>query len=160
MKPHGRIVLAAAAFSTSVALALFCLSLVALYWLQNEPPMDPPDNGPIRGLRVMFVVGIPASFVVSLLVAVPYTYVAWARRPVTRLQVAGLVAAASIAPALPLAYVGLGLKFSPINEFLGAFCSVFAAAALVFGFAATMWWLSAPRALTTRSSERAAGSFF
>ena len=76
MKPHGRIVLAAGAFSASVALGILALSLADLYWLQNEPPTDPPDNGPIRGLGLILFVGIPASLVVSFLIAVPYTYLA------------------------------------------------------------------------------------
>jgi hypothetical protein len=94
---------------------------------------------------VLIFFGVPATFFLSLLVSVPYTYLAWARRPVPKVRVAKLVAAASIALAIPIAYVGLGMRFSPACEFAGAACLVFGIAALILSSAAAVWWFSMPR---------------
>jgi hypothetical protein len=134
--PHSRLVAAAATYSLVLALSIMGLALVGLYWLQSEPPVNPPDNAPLRGLGLVMVFGAPMAFAVSLLVSVPFTYISWKRRPVSRPQIATLVGAAALAPVVPLAYVGMGMTFSPIATFLVACLGVLPISTVVFGLPA------------------------
>lgn len=152
MKPHGRIVLASAAFSVALAAALAAFALAATYWLESVPAADSSSDGDVRGAGVMLVVGVPIALILSFLVALPFTYVAWERRPISWRQVLAMVIAASVTPAVPLAYVGMGLSFVPLGRYMSAFAVMTLVAVVVFGLSASTWWFVAPRALTTRSS--------
>lgn len=98
------------------------------------------------------VLGAPTAFVASLLVSVPFTYISWKRRPVSKSQIATLAGAAALAPVIPLAYVGMGMTFSAVPLFLLACLLILATTVVLFGIPAIAWWLVAPRALTMRWS--------
>ena len=134
------------------ALTIAALVHVGIFLERAEPPTDPPDNAPIRALGLIFVFGIPAAFLLSLLVAVPFTYLSWKRRPIRKSQVSILACAAAFAPVVPLAYVAMGLTFAPFANFLVACLYILVVSTLVFGIPAVAWWYVAPRALTMRWS--------
>jgi hypothetical protein len=150
--PHGRLVGAAVIYSIVLALLVAGMAVAGLLYFMSWSALDgPPDNGPIRGAGALLLIGAPASFVASLLVTVPITYLSWWRRPITKTGLAKLVAVSAAAAALPLAYVGMGLSLSPYVLFAVAYGSLYAMFVFLLGIPSVAWWFAVPRDLTGRS---------
>lgn len=153
--PHGRLVLAAVAYSTTLALSIAILTSLGLFLLYTAMPIGLAASGPTRGLGSMLL-ATPAALFLSLLGSVPFTYIAWKRRPVSKFDTAKLVGAAAIAPAVPLAYVSMGTTFQSLTIFLTGGLALALVGAFVFGLPAVAWWFAAPPGLTTRSVSNGA----
>lgn len=150
--PHRRLIGAAVIYSLVLALLVAGMAVACLLFFMSWSPLDgTPDNAPIRGAGALLLIGAPASFVASLFLAVPLTYLAWRRRPISKASLALLVGVSATAAAFPLAYVGMGLTFSPHDQFAAAYATFIATFAFVFGTPSVAWWFAAPCDLTARS---------
>jgi hypothetical protein len=149
--PHVRLVGAAVIYSLVLALSGAGVAVADLLYLISWSPLDgPPDHGTIRKAGEVLFIGAPASFVASLLLTVPLTYLSWRRRPITKASVATLVGVSAAAAALPLAYIAMGLTFVPWTIFSVVYALLGAHFLFVFGTPSVAWWFAAPRDLTGR----------
>ncbi len=154
MYPHRRIVLSSWTFASVIAAETYALAYVGARWCSTPSPTEPVDinNGAIRGAGTIMFEGMPLILGVSFVLALAFTYATCARRFVTKSQVAALVAAGSISAGTIAGYVGLGLRATPLLAYFKAVVLFTGVALPILVIPALAWWISMPRALTTRST--------
>jgi O-antigen/teichoic acid export membrane protein len=142
MYPHGRLVLSALIFSVSLGLLVAGTGWLAAVWLASEPPLDPPDNAPIRAAGLIIFIFAPLVAIASLGVAIPSSYYLWRNPRAFVVVVAGI---AVLAAATVVAW-------SQPGSSLGATAIMAALFAALTVLAALSWRLSLPR--SNKSLER------
>ena len=136
MYPHRRVMLAALALSLSVGVLIAAAGFAAALWLTSVPPVDPPDNAPIRAVGIIIFVLAPASAVLSLVISTPLTYVLWNRgRPRFR--------SATLGCLLPAAGITVALLSS--DSSLDSALLAGATLAVILVAATSIWWRLLPR---------------
>ena len=142
MYPHGRLLLSAFIFSVSLGLLVATAAWLAAVWFASEPPLDPPDNAPIRAVGLVILIFAPVVALASLVIAIPSSYYLW-RNPRSFIVVAAGIGALAAVTIVVWSQPGSSLGATAVMA------TVFAALAVL---AALTWRLSLPR--SNKSLER------